>query len=290
MIQPVNFTVGGVPEHFNLPWHLAIEKGLFEKESINLSWRDYPGGTGAMTKDLRSGALDIAVLLTEGIVADIAKGNPSKIISIYVQSPLIWGIHVPAYSPYTQVEQLQGRRYAISRIGSGSHLMAFVDASQRGWQLKEEQLVVVGDLNGAREAFKTNKAEIFMWERFMTQPLVDKGEFRRVGECPTPWPCFVIAVRQEILNQYRPQLQKLLQVIYQVNTNFKNDASSAEVVSKKFGLTSQDASAWFLLTEWATNNHFPQDTLNLVSNTLYKLHLIENSLNSTEVYENIYQV
>jgi hypothetical protein len=32
----------------------------------------------------------------------------------------------------------------------------------------------------------------------MTKPLVDKGIFRR-GDRPTPWPCFVIAVREEIL-------------------------------------------------------------------------------------------
>jgi len=76
--------IGGVPEHFNLPWHQAIEQGLFRNEGLEINWQDYPGGTGAMAKDLRSGDLDVAVLLTEGIVADIVKGNPSKIISVYV--------------------------------------------------------------------------------------------------------------------------------------------------------------------------------------------------------------
>ncbi len=63
------------PEHFNLPWHLAIQQGLFGKEGLNIHWREYPGGTGAMIRDLRSGDLDAAVLLTEGIVAGICKGN-----------------------------------------------------------------------------------------------------------------------------------------------------------------------------------------------------------------------
>lgn len=288
MNQPVHFTIGGVPEHFNLPWHLAIEEGLFENQSIQLTWKDYPGGTGAMTKDLRSGALDIAVLLTEGIVADIAKGNPAKIISIYVQSPLLWGIHVPFASTFTKVEQLQGKRYAISRMGSGSHLMAFVDAKQRGWQLKEDQLVPVGDLNGAREAFKTNKADIFMWERFMTQPLVDQGEFRRVGECPTPWPCFVIAAREEIIIQYKPQLQRFLQVIYQANTDFMRNTSAPAMVSNKFGLTPKDAAAWFSLTQWAENNDLPEDMIKNVVNTLFELNLIEKLVDKDQLYESIF--
>jgi ABC-type nitrate/sulfonate/bicarbonate transport system substrate-binding protein len=287
MIEPVHFRIGGVPEHFNLPWHLAIDEQRFEKESIQLTWKDYPGGTGAMTKDLRSGELDIAVLLTEGIVADIAKGNPSKIISIYVQSPLLWGIHVPAASSFTKIDELQGKRYAISRMGSGSHLMAYVDARQRGWHLSEDQLVLVGDLNGAREAFKMNKADIFMWERFMTQPFVDKGEFRRLGVCPTPWPCFVIAARQEIINQYVHQLERLLQVIFQASKRFMEDESSPGLVSRNFGLSREDAATWFSLTTWAQTSHVPESILLNVVNTLLELHLIEKPLESSQVYHQI---
>ena len=79
-----HFKVGGVPEHFNLPWIKAIEQNRFETNSITVSWEDYHGGTGAMTQALRSGELDIAILLTEGIIADIHRGNPSKIVQFYV--------------------------------------------------------------------------------------------------------------------------------------------------------------------------------------------------------------
>jgi hypothetical protein len=46
-----------------------------------------------------------------------------------------------------------------------------------------------------------------MWERFMTKPLVDKGIFRRIADCPTPWPCFVIAVRDEVLEN-NPEVKR----------------------------------------------------------------------------------
>jgi hypothetical protein len=55
-----------------------------------------PEGTGKMCQMLRDGETDIAVILTEGIVKDITAGNPSKIVQVYVDSPLIWGIHVAA--------------------------------------------------------------------------------------------------------------------------------------------------------------------------------------------------
>ena len=40
--------IAGVPEHFNLPWHLAIENNEFESQNIDLEWTDVPEGTGKM--------------------------------------------------------------------------------------------------------------------------------------------------------------------------------------------------------------------------------------------------
>ena len=99
--------VGGVPEHFNLPWHLCIEEKLFEDKDLNVIWKDFPGGTGEMNKALRSGEIDVAVILTEGIIKDIISGNESKIIQTYIGSPLVWGIHVAAGSKYKSVAALK---------------------------------------------------------------------------------------------------------------------------------------------------------------------------------------
>jgi len=42
----VKLRVGGVPEHFNLPWHLAIEKKIFEKHGVEVEWVEIKLGTG----------------------------------------------------------------------------------------------------------------------------------------------------------------------------------------------------------------------------------------------------
>jgi hypothetical protein len=68
----------------------------FENQNIDLEWTDVPEGTGKMCQML-TWRNDIAVILTEGIVKIIAAGA-SKIVQVYVESPLIWGIHVAANS------------------------------------------------------------------------------------------------------------------------------------------------------------------------------------------------
>ena len=113
----IELRIGGVPEHFNLPWHLAAQARRFEPHGVAVTWRDYAGGSGAMAKALRDGELDAALLLTEGAVAAVADGVPLAIMSLYTDSPLLWGIHVPAASAFHSVAELEGSRYAISRIG-----------------------------------------------------------------------------------------------------------------------------------------------------------------------------
>jgi sulfonate transport system substrate-binding protein len=276
--------IGGVPEHFNLPWHLAIEQNKFKDQKIDLHWTDYPGGTGTMAKALREKELDVAVLLTEGITKDILNGNPSKIVQVFVKSPLIWGIHTSAQANFKNIDELAGKRVAISRLGSGSHLMAYVDARQRGWQLTDNQLVVVKDLAGARAALANQEADLFMWEKFMTKPYVDSGEFNRLGECLTPWACFVIAVREEILIKYSEEIQNLLAVINQSAQLFKTHPQSIALVSQRFRLKPEDAQNWFSTTDWATNGEVKKSEFEEVIKTLYELNFISELADLSAIF------
>ncbi len=269
--------IAGVPEHFNLPWHYALENKMFEQKGIDLQWTDYPEGTGAMNKALRSGELDVAVILTEGVVADIVNGNKSKIVQWYVKSPLVWGIHVASSSDIENEKQFVGKKYAISRYGSGSHLMAFVDAHLRGFKITPEQFVVVNNLDGAVKSISTGESDIFMWEKFMTKPYVDKGIFRRVAECPTPWPSFVIVVREDFLKQYPDLIVEMLTVIQSACKAFISLPDVVERISKRFNLKVEDVKEWLKSIQWQTDKLFDKKPLEGVMQSLVELNIIEKT-------------
>lgn len=269
--------IAGVPEHFNLPWHLCIENGEFEDEGINLEWTDVPEGTGKLCQMLRDGETDIAVILTEGIIKDVAAGNPSKIVQVYVQSPLIWGIHVDAGSPYKTIKDLKSGKIAISRYGSGSHLMSFVNAKKEGWDTNNLQFEVVNTIDGAVEALTNGKADYFMWERFMTKPLVDKGIFRRVGDCPTPWPCFVIAVRSEVLRNDYEAIGTVLDIINQTTEEFKDIPSINRTLAERYSQKIEDIDEWLKLTRWSQKK-LDKKTFESVQNQLFELKIIDNRI------------
>lgn len=266
--------IAGVPEHFNLPWHLAIADGDFEKENINLQWTDVPEGTGKMCQMLREGTTDIAVILTEGIVKDIVAGNQSKIVQVYVASPLIWGIHVAAHSQYNTLSDLENTKVAISRLGSGSQLMAYVNADNQGWNTDKLQFEIVNTIDGAVEALTNGTADYFMWEHFMTKPLVDKGIFRRVADCPTPWPCFVIAVRNEILENQPEIIQTILKIINAKTTEFKTIPHIDTTLATKYHQKLKDIQEWLSLTQWS-QQPLTSEMLNKVQNQLFELKIID---------------
>ncbi|WP_306568179.1 substrate-binding domain-containing protein [Flavobacterium lindanitolerans] len=266
--------IAGVPEHFNLPWHLCLENGEFEAQNIDLKWTDVPEGTGKLCQMLRNGETDIAVILTEGIIKDIVSGNPSKIVQVYVQSPLIWGIHVGAASHYKTLSDLKGTKAAISRIGSGSQLMAYVNAHNQGWKTESLQFEIVNTIDGAVEALTAGTADYFMWERFMTKPLVDKGIFRRIADCPTPWSCFVIAVRNEILETQPETIKTILGIINQTTEEFKDIPSIDKTLSSRYNQKIEDIQEWLALTEWSQKT-LDDKTLNNVQNQLLELSIID---------------
>ncbi|MCB0477137.1 MAG: ABC transporter substrate-binding protein [Crocinitomicaceae bacterium] len=247
-------TVGGVPEHYNYPWKLTTRNEEFKDLFDEVVWKDYPSGTGAMCQDLRASELDVAIILTEGVTRDILNGNDSRILQVYVDSPLIWGVHTGSQNNFEKPYTLEGKKIAISRFNSGSHLMSYVYADQMGWTLTEDDFVVVNDLQGAVDSLQKGETHYFLWEKFTTKPRVDSGELKMIDECPTPWPCFVIVVKNEVYNKYKVEIDLMIKRVKEKAEKVYQDDDLISNVSKEFGLLQEDVILWHHNLRWNTEN------------------------------------
>ena len=264
----------GVPEHFNLPIHLAIEEKHFESRGVQVEWTTFRGGTGQMTKALRNGEVDLCILLTEGIITDIINGNPSKIISEYVTTPLTWGIHTSAKNELNYYPDIYDKKYAISRFGSGSHLMAIVDANSNGKKLSKDQFNVIKNLEGALASLDALETDVFYWEKYTTKPFVDSGQLKRVGEYKTPWPCFVIAATDEILKTQPENVIRVLRTIYDSCDLFQQDDEVIKLVSERYKLDLSDVERWYHNTAWAIHGWVSDKMLKSVIFQLYMAEIV----------------
>jgi ABC-type nitrate/sulfonate/bicarbonate transport system substrate-binding protein len=83
---------------------------------------------------LKNGEADLAIALTESLIAGIAKKTADfKIVGTYVTSPLNWAVIVGKDSKYQKIEDLRGEKIGISRIGSGSQVMASYMGLREKW-------------------------------------------------------------------------------------------------------------------------------------------------------------
>lgn len=270
--------VGGVPEHFNLPWQLADRYGLFAKDNIDFKWQFYSAGTGAMVQALANEELDMAVLLTEGAVSAIIKGLKARIVKQYVASPLIWGIHTGPDSGLENIGQCEGKKYAISRYGSGSHLMAMIDAEIRGKKINADDFVLIENMQGALPSLQSNTSQVFFWEKYTTKPLVDKGQLDRIGEFITPWSCFQIVATDKAMSEKREAIEKILETMNFICKQFMTADNSIDMLLENFEMKPEDALSWFYSTEWNTDHHV---SAKMLENVMYSLKKIGNI--STEV-------
>jgi len=269
--------IGGVPEHFNLPWRMAIEEGKFRAQGVQLHWSDMGGGTGQMIRGLKNKTLDVAVLLTEGVSKAILQGLDAKIIQVYVTTPLRWGIHVPFNSDIENVDQLEGKTFAISREGSGSHLMSFVKADQKGWNPNELKFNVVGDIYGGIWALENNKAQAFLWEKYTTHPFTEQKKCRYIDEAVTPWPCFVIAVRTEVYEKHKNDLDVMCSIVNEKAYDLKKNENVIDLISWRYSLHYGQVEKWLNETDWNYSGiKYPLAFEKTVSH-LVKLGLIEES-------------
>jgi sulfonate transport system substrate-binding protein len=272
--------VGGVPEHFNMPWHWASNCKIFDYYGFDVQYTDFPGGTGAMKIALQNNEIDMALMLTEGAILSILEGYPYKILQWYVKSPLVWGVYVSANSDINSMDEIANKKFAISRLGSGSHLMSKVLAFQNDFKIEENQFVIVNHLPGAVQALQNEVAEVFLWEKFTTKPLVDNDTFKKIGELPTPWSSFVWVANNNFIKDNALNVSKLQSIMNEINFNFKEIPFCKEMIANKFKLKEEDVAEWLETVQWAENSCVLTDEMNAIKQMIFDFRLISNTEDS----------
>lgn len=277
----MKINIGGVPEHFNIHWHLFFEKCSSQFPEIQFEWKDFSTGTGAMMKEINGGQLDLAITLTEGSIKLIAEGYQAKIVDFYVNSPLTWGVHVP-WNSEIAIEEIFEKRFGISRHGSGSHLMPKIHAKNQGKSIEESQFVVVNNLEGALDAFSKGECEVFYWEKFTTMPFVKENGFKCVGYFPTPWPCFVVVCNDQFGNKHKNLINKIINGLQQeISSTAKN--SLINPISERYHLLSENVKLWIDDVEWNTSTEFLAEKINMAVEKMAGFGLLENKINTDKL-------
>ncbi|KAL4903448.1 hypothetical protein BDW74DRAFT_156410 [Aspergillus multicolor] len=268
MASEQTIRIGYVPEHYLAPLHLALRHPSASFLPFKIALTSFPSGTGHMITSLRSGEIDVAIGLTEGWVAGLAgkqapqdeKERGYKVVGQWVDTPLRWAIVTGRNrDELTGVENLEGGRVGVSRMGSGSHIMSFVLAQQRGWKPTSLTPVVTGPFGALRDGVTGNNleankpsSEFFMWEHFTTKPYFHASDspLKKIGEIFTPWPSWMIVASTSVFAspETDERLKQLFALLDEGVKEFQNDLVRVVKLlgTGKLGCTygEEDAGEW----------------------------------------------
>ena len=148
--------------------------------------------------------------------------------------------------------------------------MAIVDANSKGQKLEKEQFQIIKNLEGALSSLQLLESDVFYWEKFTTKPYVDSGQLRRIGEYLTPWPCFVIAATNDIIDTATDDIIRMLRVIHDSCDFFMRQDDAISLVSDRYKQKPEDVERWYHSTEWAIHGWVSEKML---QNVIYNLKL-----------------
>ena len=146
-------------------------------------------------------------------------------------------------------------------------------SKSNNWDTSNLKFEVTNNLKGGIAALNSGKPDYFLWERFTTKPYVDNGTFKYLGNYPTPWPCFVVAVSEKAQNKIET-IQRLMEVINQYTSELNFNFTQLETIAERYQLDLEDIQQWKRITHWSQKQLSSQD-LNKVLDTLSDLSLIE---------------
>ena len=156
--------------------------------------------------------------------------------------------------------------------------MAYLNAENNNWNIEKDlKFEVVKNLEGAVEALTNKTADYFLWEKFTTKPLVDSNVFRRIGDYPSPWPCFVIAGRKEFLEENEEGTRDILDVINRTTIKFKDIPNIDKTIANRYGQKLEDVKQWLEITEWS-QGLIDEETIIRVQDKLKALDIISNKI------------
>eukprot|EP00981_Chlorochromonas_danica_P008068 scaffold1962_cov180-Ochromonas_danica.AAC.3 len=244
-----------VPEQVNIPLALAVERGLLSHVGIDLEVQYVPEGTGKMIDMLLKNETDLALTVTDALIAANRQGKAVQMAGVFVTSPLVWAAAATGTTPSISrtlpafLSQHTPLKVGISRPGSGSHTMGSYLAQQYHLDPKHGlSFHVAHTFQGLRDGVNKGDFDLFLWETFTTQPYFTTEEVVRVGEVAAPWPAFSFATAsgrdQEIFHD------QLFPVIQQACSLFKaplpeqQEEESVRLIVDRMGHTEENARRW----------------------------------------------
>lgn len=141
---PIVFGTAAQKEFENMPFLVAKEKGLFEKEGVQVELFHFKGG-GEFVSGFATGKVHLGFTSFASALRGMVRGVPIRIVAQTSHFPVYWGLMVRPDSPIKSIKDLKpGARISITTEGGLTHYVALLMLQQAGLDVGQATLVPLG--------------------------------------------------------------------------------------------------------------------------------------------------
>ncbi len=270
------------------PANIGQATGIFAKHGLDLEIAGF-GGDAKLQQAMAADAVDIGLGSGPGM-AFIAKGAPVKAIAAMAGPPLLFAVVVRADGSVKTVDDLKGRKVAISTVGSATNWLMNEVSRQHGWGYDGFVQVPIGE-NGARiAALKSGAVDACVVEIGTALNFAEHGDGRilmRFGDVAKDFIMHVIFATDKSIAQKPDALKAFLHGWFETIAFMRNNkAKSVAIAMQATGTDEKTTSGVYdeLMPMFSDDGRFNQKALAVLSRSFVEMKTLPEQPDMSKLY------
>ena len=270
------------------PANIGRETGIFQKHGIDLDIAGF-GGDAKLQQAMAAGAADIGLGSGPGM-AFIAKGAPVKAIAAMAGPPLIFAMVVRADGSVKTIDDLKGRKVAISTVGSATNWLMNEVSRQHGWGYDGFEQVPIGENSARIAALKSGAVDACVVDIGSALNFVGRGDGRilmRFGDVAKHFIMHVIFATDSAVAQKPAALSAFLRGWFETIAFMRaNKAKSVAIAMTVMGTDEKTTSGIYdeLMPMFLNDGHFDPQALKVLSRSYVEMKTLPAEPDMAKLY------
>ena len=221
------------------PFIIAVEKGLFRAENLNVEFVPFRGGPN-LVKAVIAGEILLGAAGSTDILVFREAGMPLKMVATHTE-----GNHF-TFNVAPDVRglgELKGKAIGVTSVGATTWVFARMVAKQQGWDPdRDVKIVGLGGLDAQLAALSRKEIHAFVWGDggAVTQLAGKSKVLMRLDKVTARWISQIQYVSEDGIKKQGDDIRKVMKGLF-ASIRFMNDqtADAAEIIAKKIGWSTE---------------------------------------------------
>jgi NitT/TauT family transport system substrate-binding protein len=270
------------------PANIGKETGIFAKHGLDLDIAGF-GGDAKLQQAMAANAVDIGLGSGPGL-AFIAKGAPVKGIAAMAGQPLIFAMVVRADGAVKTIDDLEGRKVAISTVGSATNWLMNEVSRQHGWGFDGFTQVPIGENSARIAALKSGAVDACVVDIGSALNFVARGDGRilmRFGDVAKHFIMHVIFATDLAIAQKPTTLTAFLGGWFETIAFMRaNKAKSVAIAMTVMGTDATTTNGIYdeLMPMFTNDGHFDPAALAVLSRSFVEMKTLPDAPDMSKLY------